>query len=276
MYIFALYNKNKHSMPRQKREKSGTGIYHVMLRGINRQDIFEDDEDCLHMLDLLRMQTNRSDLHGNGQPALCRVYAYCLMSNHVHLLIGEEAASIGDVVKRIGIAYASYFNRKYGRNGHLFQDRFKSEAVNSIEYFVTLLRYIHQNPVKAGLVGNVADYAWSSWRDYDPVGVNSSPICHTNSVLNRIPISNLRELMNNPIDEQAGILDIDADAWPSVSDNDIKSFLLERFGMTNPLDIQTLPKEKRNELLHALKDIGGGVRQLSRITGVSYGIIQRL
>jgi hypothetical protein len=71
-------------------------------------------------------------------------------------------------------------------------------------------------------------------------------------------------------------LDIDADAWPSVSDNDIKSFLLERFGMTNPLDIQTLPKEKRNELLQALKDFGGGVRQLSRITGVSYGIIQRL
>ena len=62
----------------------------------------------------------------------------------------------------------------------------------------------------------------------------------------------------------------------SVSDNDIKSFLFERYGMTNPLDIQALPKEQRNELLQALKEFGGGVRQLSRITGVSYGIIQRI
>ena len=100
MSIFALYNVNKHSMPRQKREKSGTGIYHVMLRGINRQDIFEEDEDYLRMLDLLRQQTNRSDDQGGRPYALCRVYAYCLMSNHVHLLIGEESGSIVDVIKR--------------------------------------------------------------------------------------------------------------------------------------------------------------------------------
>ncbi|MBQ6202755.1 MAG: transposase [Prevotella sp.] len=276
MSNFALYNVNEQSMPRQKREKSGTGIYHVMLRGINRQDIFEDDEDYLRMLDLLRLQTNRSESQGDRPSAFCRIYAFCLMSNHVHLLIGEESASVGDVVKRIGVAYASYFNRKYGRNGHLFQDRFKSEAVNSLEYFVTLLRYIHQNPVKAGLVSNVADYNWSSWQDFDHAGVNAPSICHTASVLNRIPISNLRELVNTPIDDQLGILDIDTDTQPSVSDNDIKSFLFERSGMANPLDIQTLPKEQRNELLQALKEFGGGVRQLSRITGVSYGIIQRI
>jgi len=95
-------------------------------------------------------------------------------------------------------------------------------------------------------------------------------------VLNRIPISDLRELVNTPVDGQTGILDIDTDTHPSVSDNDIKSFLFERYGMTNPLDIQALPKEQRNELLQALKEFGGGVRQLSRITGVSYGIIQRI
>ncbi len=263
-------------MPRQKREKSGTGIYHVMLRGINRQDIFEEDEDYLRMLDFLRQQTKRSNCQGDRPDASCRVYAYCLMSNHVHLLIGEESGSIGDVIKRIGISYASYFNHKYGRNGHLFQDRFKSEAVNSIEYFVTLLRYIHQNPVKAGLVSNVADYIWSSWQEFDHASANSPSICHTASVLNRIPISDLRELVNTPVDGQTGILDIDTDTPPSVSDNDIKSFLFERYGMTNPLDIQALPKEQRNELLQALKEFGGGVRQLSRITGVSYGIIQRI
>ena len=118
-------------MPRQERTKSGTGIYHVMLRGINRT-----------------------------------FYSYCLMSNHLHLLVREHKESVSSVMKRLGIAYAYYFNKKYQRNGHLFQDRFRSEPVNTMEYFVTLLRYIHQNPVKAGLVSSPGNYSWSSWHEY--------------------------------------------------------------------------------------------------------------
>jgi REP element-mobilizing transposase RayT len=130
-------------MPRQRRKTSATGIYHVMLRGINRQDIFQDDDDYVRMLTSLRLQTDRYDEHGNNLPPSCQIYAYCLMSNHIHLLLREESENVADTVKRIGISYATYFNRKYGRNGHLFQDRFKSEPVNDITYFLVLLRYIH-------------------------------------------------------------------------------------------------------------------------------------
>ncbi len=75
--------------------------------------------------------------------SFCIFYAYCLMSNHLHLLIQEREDSVSNIVKRIGVTYAHYFNKKYERNGHLFQDRFRSEPVDNIEYFVTLLRYIH-------------------------------------------------------------------------------------------------------------------------------------
>ena len=154
-------------MARQIRKKSGTGIYHIMLRGINRQDIFEGDDDYLHMTMILRGMTERFDEHGVKLPPLCTFYAYCLMSNHVHLLLQEREEDISNVVKRVGVTYAHYFNKKYDRSGHLFQDRFRSEPVDSIEYFITLLRYIHQNPVKAGIVENVVDYQWSSWKEYN-------------------------------------------------------------------------------------------------------------
>ena len=139
-------------MARPIREKSGTGVYHVMLRGINRQDIFEDEEDYLQMTSILRGQTDRYDDKGLRLPPLCIFYAYCLMSNHVHLLIQEREEYISEVVKRIGVTYAHYFNKKYERNGHLFQDRFRSEPVDSIEYFVILLRYIHQTGVSFGVI----------------------------------------------------------------------------------------------------------------------------
>ena len=161
------YVLTRNQMARQIRKKSGTGVYHVMLRGINRQDIFEDDEDYQQMVSILRSMTDRHDDDGALMPPLCTFYAYCLMSNHIHLLIQERGEPLSNVIKRIGVAYAHYFNKKYERNGHLFQDRFRSEPVDSIEYFVVLLRYIHQNPLKAGIVEKTEDYPWSSWKEYE-------------------------------------------------------------------------------------------------------------
>ena len=105
----------ENNMARQIRKKSGTGIYHVMLRGINCQDIFEDDEDYLQMTSILRAQSERYDEKGVRLPPFCTFYAYCLMSNHLHLLIQEREDNISDIVKRIGVTYAHYFNKKYER-----------------------------------------------------------------------------------------------------------------------------------------------------------------
>ena len=153
-------------MPRQARKESGTGIYHVMLRGINRQDIFEDAEDYMRMLRCMQLMLEQYDDQGNRLPPLCTFYAYCLMSNHVHLLLRVNQEDIGSTIKHLTVMYAMYYNQKYSRSGHVFQDRFKSEPVNDMAYFVTLLRYIHQNPTKAGMVSKVGDYDWSSWKEY--------------------------------------------------------------------------------------------------------------
>jgi len=130
-------------MPRHARQRSETGIYHIILRGINKQIIFEDNEDKERLLDTLKRYKPVSNYE---------LYGYCFMDNHIHILIKETTEPISMVVKRISGSYVAWFNWKYGRCGHLFQERFKSEAVENDAYFLTVLRYIHQNPVKAGLV----------------------------------------------------------------------------------------------------------------------------
>lgn len=86
------------------------------------------------------------------------MYAWCLMNNHVHLLLKEGIEPISTTMKRIGVSFVWYYNGKYNTNGHLFQDRFKSEKVESDQYLLTVIRYIHQNPVKAGIVKSVDEW----------------------------------------------------------------------------------------------------------------------
>lgn len=126
-------------MPRQARKKSESGIYHIMLRGINKQQIFEDDEDCQKYLQILKECKAVSEF---------KLFAYCLMGNHIHLLIQLGKEPIDLIFKRIGSRYVYWYNLKYRRTGHLFQDRYKSEPVEADSYFLTVVRYIHQNPPK--------------------------------------------------------------------------------------------------------------------------------
>ena len=274
--VVSLHSPITNDMPRQVRKRSGTGIYHVMLRGINRQDIFEDETDYQQMTACLRSLTERRDESGVLLQSLCTLYAYCLMSNHIHILIRERDESVSEVVKKLGISYAYYFNKKYGRNGHLFQDRFRSEPVDGMDYFVMLLRYIHQNPVKSGIAVNVEDYPWSSWSEYTGEKTHAHPICAVSSVLARIDRHVLIDWVCTPLDDYTGILDIDSEEKVSLSDSEIRDFLLHTHGIANPLMVQSLEKVRRNTVLKSTKYFGAGIRQLARLTGVSYGIIQKL
>ena len=114
-------------MPRQPRVPSGTEIYHVMMRGVNHQNIFEEPEDYFQFINTLdRLRVLYGDL-GLSCGTSFTLYGYCLMANHFHLLIREREDTIGNVVKRIASSYVYYNNHKYLRDGHLFKERFKSE-----------------------------------------------------------------------------------------------------------------------------------------------------
>lgn len=145
-------------MPRQPRVKKGVYCtYHVISRGVERKPIFRHDDDKIRFLDTLARMKEKLNY---------KIYGYCLMDNHIHLIIDSNGSDISIIMKSINVSYAMYFNRKYGRCGHLFQDRFRSEVVDDDIYLLELSRYIHLNPVRAKMVENAVDYPWSSYCFY--------------------------------------------------------------------------------------------------------------
>ena len=161
--VLALLGKIWHNksgvkdMPRQARVKGEFSIYHIIQRGNERKSLFLSDNDRLRFIETLeRMKKKYNFL----------LYAYCLMDNHVHLLIDDNGNDISRLVKSINISYAYYFNRTYKRCGHLFQDRFRSELVDNDGYLLEVSRYIHNNPVAAGVVKEPSEYSWSSYNIY--------------------------------------------------------------------------------------------------------------
>jgi REP element-mobilizing transposase RayT len=128
-----------------------------MSRGVSKQTIFYEDSDCEKYLDVLMKLKGIYEF---------RVYAFCLMGNHVHLLIDEKEEDISVIMQSLNTTYASWFNRKYNRYGHLFQDRFKSKPVEDKSYLKSLVRYIHFNPIRSGKSKTLRSYRYSSYNEY--------------------------------------------------------------------------------------------------------------
>jgi REP element-mobilizing transposase RayT len=131
-------------------------FYHVITRGNNKKVIFKEPDDCLRWLSLLKSYKKEYKT---------RVLAYCLMPNHYHLLI-QASSELSQFMCILNVQYAKFFNKKYNISGHLFGDRFKSFLVADDPYLLTLIRYIHNNPVRANLTDNPLSYEFSSLKDY--------------------------------------------------------------------------------------------------------------
>jgi len=144
-------------MARRARAEVAGGLYHVITRGNNRRQMFDAPEDYEKFLSLLAVQKARLPFF---------LYAYCLMTNHVHLLIERQADAIGRIMHRVLTGYSQYYNRRYRRLGHLLQGRHKSILCQSDRYLSELVRYIHLNPVRAGMVEKPEQYKYSGHRAY--------------------------------------------------------------------------------------------------------------
>jgi len=142
-------------MPRQSRIVLPDCPHHIIQRGHNRQVIFAGDEDYLYYLDNLRLW--KTELG-------CKVYAYCLMSNHLHLIVdpGDNPENLGLLMKRVAGRQTRYINRLEKRTGSLWEGRYKSSPIKADEYLLACCRYIELNPVRAGMVELPGQYRWSS------------------------------------------------------------------------------------------------------------------
>ncbi|MGI6677818.1 MAG: REP-associated tyrosine transposase [Dehalobacterium sp.] len=256
-------------MPRRAREKSETGIYHIVIRGANRQEIFHDENDRLRFLDTLKKAKTTSEM---------QVYGWCLMNNHVHLLLKEGKEDISITMKRIGVSFVWYYNQKYKTTGHLFQDRFRSEKVETDKYLLTVIRYIHQNPLKAQLVKRVEQWRWSSCLGYYGGKIYPEGLLDNDLILKMFSEeeAKAREEFKqfNVQENKDSCLDDINSKKVKLSDEEARPEILKVIDGLEIAQIKSLPKKERDQILHKVKKIENITqRQAARILGVSPNLI---
>ena len=244
-------------MARLAREISENGLYHIVFRGVNRQRIFEEESDYKKLKSIL------TELKKEMQ---YQVYVYCFMGNHVHILLKEKnRGDISLIMKRILTKYARWYNIKYKRSGALIANRYKSKPVDVDEYFLSVVRYIHQNPIKAKIANNLNEYKWSSYREYI---TDKDELADKDFVLSMITKEEFIEFHKE--EEE---LSFSVDDKIKIPDDEIRRRILKEIGI-EPKLIGKMDKSKRNEILNELKN-KYSIRQLERVTGISRGVIHK-
>lgn len=244
-------------MPKAARQRSESGYYHVVPKGIADQLIFENDDDRSMYLELLRKAKAETDV---------KIHAYCLMSNHVHLVVEDERGKLSEFMKYVTERYAMYYAQQIGRTGGIFRKPFWSEPIESDEYLLCAVRYVHANPSAAGICA-ASRYEWSSAKDY--LG-RQTEITDTEMVL---------EMLGG----RAGFIEFskpsNATALPfpksglahHLSDDEALVIAKAILGDTG-INLAACDKASRDAGIALLSERGFSVPQISRITGVGRGV----
>lgn len=248
-------------LPRKPRKASALSIYHVIIRGIDRQVMFENNKDYMKYLEILELHKDECAFE---------LFAYCLMSNHVHLLIRTSDVPLATIFRKINTQYAVWFNMKYQRTGPLQQNRYYSEPVDDLPYLWSVIRYIHRNPVNAGLEKSMAEsYKWSSIYEYI---YDNSKLIDTKYILDMISKDNLLNYMHEENKEVC--MDVES-MNKRLPDDVAKDIIFEISGCKNSTEFQKLSLLDKKKFIKMIYQQGVSVRQINRLTGTSRGSIQR-
>lgn len=247
---------------RSRRKPSNIDIYHVMVRGVGRQIIFEDDYDRQSYLSGLKEMAAKYDIE---------VLAWCLMANHVHLLLHASMDMVSACMREFGSKYTRYFNLRHDRVGHLFQGRFKSVPVESEEQLLTVVRYIHRNPVEAGVAPSCL-FPWSSYGEYIDKSVYD--IVDTDLVPSLFSSVEKFESFNAQPEGDAATREMGFKVFP-IQDNEAVEIYKAALMNLGIEEISFDDKKERNKVLCYLKNHGLTIRQISMLTGIGRNIIAR-
>lgn len=240
-------------MPRTSRKRSETGFYHVILRGNGKQNLFETDEDRAAFMEAARSSFKRCGIS---------LIAWCLMDNHVHLIIDDPTNRMSEALQRVSSTYAMYFNRTFGHTGHVFEGRYGSVPILDDEQLLAAVKYVHNNPLKG--MGTTPDrYPWCSYSEY------------ASGVSRFADIDALLELLGGT--QAFATFSINDNgtgyrpAFKKYADEDERTTLaqqiFESFGYT-ATSVKELPKNTRNQVLKALCECGLTVKHVQRLTGI--------
>lgn len=236
------------------RSRCFNDTYHLVVRGVNRQLIFDCDDDCRKFVEILKKNVER---------AQAELYAWCLMGNHVHILLKEGNDSISKMMQRIGVSYVKYFNKKNERVGPLCQGRFFSKPIEDETAFERVRKYIALNPVKAGIARNPNRYLWSWLWELrgEKQGNEFDNYDFTSDEENEFELEHWEDEKNLNKENK---------------DFDALKTMKRITGYGNVGEIQTLEMSMKDNAVKALLNEHLSPSQISRITGVSRTTIYRI
>lgn len=256
-------------MPRHARILSKSQTYHVMLRGNNKENIFSNDEDKNTILYLIKEKKIECG---------CSIYAYCVMDNHIHLVIREGIENLSNIMKKIAVSYAYYYNKKYKHIGHVFQDRYRSENIEDDKYLLTVIRYIHQNPLKAG-INTVEEYKWSSFNEYITKKnyiIDAEDILGMFSSDTKVALNEFVRFNHEYTKEKF----LDVEDKCEIDETNVNEFINHFLKEKNISIIElhnSSNKEVRKELLEILhKKSNFSIREIALITGLNRETVRRM
>ena len=254
-------------MPRTARHESisSSDIYHVLVRGINKQNIFLDDEDKQKFIETIKIYKKKYKFS---------LLAYSIMDNHVHLVLEDNKHNLSDLMHDICCRYAKIFNSKYERKGHLFQNRFKSIAVETQNYLFNLIRYVHKNPEKEQ-ISSVENYKWSSYNEF----VNKKKIVDVDYFLNMIDKSR-EKAIEIFIDFHKQVNHIYPDSefeFEKLTDSEFIEKVKRICNIDNVQNIQKLNNKEQAKYIKIICKIKGThIGQIARVLGINKRKIYRL
>ncbi|MBQ9043645.1 MAG: transposase [Eggerthellaceae bacterium] len=250
-------------MANKYREQCESNLYHITARGVAKQIIFEEDRDRRFFGKKMREYLNECDVE---------LYAWCLMSNHVHLMVRAELDLVAKFMHKLLTSYARYFNSRHDRTGHLFQNRFDSVPITTDEQLMTAVLYIHRNP--DDIPGqNYMRYEWSSYREY----IGNPFVSHTEFVLQ--VFGGLERFVafheSNCSDDNSENSPKGPSRRLAISDEDAIEFAKSLLGIDSVVSISSLDKTSRDNSIATLRNAGLPIHQIARITGIGRNIVQR-
>ncbi len=237
-------------MARPLRIEYPGAYYHVMNRGLSRRNIFLEDKDRERFLELLGETSRQWKVE---------IFAYCLLDNHYHILLQTPGAGLARAMRHLDGIYTQRFNRAHHRDGPLFWGRYKAILIDAEEYFLSVVRYVHQNPVGAGIVTDMDRYRWSSQRAYLQKGVGPGWL-NTESVMSRFRgLRQYQEYMHGEMEREIREFYGGGYQRPILGDRSFVHWVREKLGDRGKVD-ENQPDSKKVFGLEIAEVVGATAR----------------
>ena len=258
-------------------------MYHVLAQGAGNHELFHDDEDYRVFVEYLaRLMKEAWAEDDEPDRPYFHTYAYCLTPKQFRLIVKEEKYQVSAIMQSISQLYSRYYSGKYNSYGPLYRRRYYSEPINDEERLEVVLRYVHQEPWRLGMMDSrnvtevLDEYPYSSWHEYVGVESDLPMVCEKPDACHNITAEQWREVLSKPLPEGMKCLEPKEYRAPKPTETQVLGMVRLMTTATTWDEFKAISKEEKLKTIKQLLQNGASIRQMEKLTGIGRGVIQNL